>query len=92
MATAVREGSGVFAAVPGATVGGKTGTAELGSDRTPHAWFVGFAHENERTVIIAVLVENAGQGADVAAPIFARVAAVALREVGEPVEEVVTPP
>lgn len=92
MATAVREGSGVFAAVSGATVGGKTGTAEVGSGQAPHAWFVGFAHENDRTVIIAVIVENGGQGADVAAPLFARVARVALREVGEPVEEVVSPP
>lgn len=92
MVNAVRNGSGVLAQVPGAIVGGKTGTAEVGEDRQPHAWFIGFAHENERTVVIAVIVEHGGEGADVAAPVFARVANAALREAGQPVDEIVTPP
>jgi peptidoglycan glycosyltransferase len=87
MVNAVRNGSGVLAAVPGAVVGGKTGTAEVGDGLLPHAWFVGFAHENERTVTIAVILEHAGEGADVAAPVFAQIARVALRELGQPVEE-----
>ncbi len=87
MVNAVTNGSGVLAAVPGAVVGGKTGTAEVGDGQAPHAWFTGFAHENERTVAIAVILEHAGEGADVAAPVFARVARVALRELGQPVED-----
>jgi cell division protein FtsI/penicillin-binding protein 2 len=71
MVEVVRNGSGVFAAVPGLTVGGKTGTAEVGEGIPPHAWFIGFAADPTRTVVIAVMVENGGQGADIAAPIFA---------------------
>ena len=80
------------AAVPGLTVGGKTGTAEVGDNQAPHAWFAGFAENEGRTVAIAVIVENGGQGSSVAAPIFARVADAALNQYGEPVEEVVPPP
>jgi peptidoglycan glycosyltransferase len=74
MITVVQSGSGVRAAVSGLTIGGKTGTAELGGGQPPHAWFIGFAENGGRTVIISVLVENGGEGADVAAPIFAQVA------------------
>ena len=83
---------GSQAAVPGLTVGGKTGTAEVADNKAPHAWFAGFAENEERTVVIAVLVENGGQGGSVATPIFARVADAALNHYGEPVEEVIVPP
>jgi peptidoglycan glycosyltransferase len=92
MVNAVQNGSGVRARVPGIVIGGKTGTAEIGPDRVPHAWFIGFAHENERTVVMAIIVENGGEGADVAAPLFARLAPVALRELGRPVPEIIESP
>jgi peptidoglycan glycosyltransferase len=60
-------------------VGGKTGTAEIGGSQPPHAWFIGFAENGERTLVIAVLIENGGEGADVAAPIFAQVARLAFQ-------------
>lgn len=53
------------------SVGCKTGTAEahgLG-DPNPHAWFTVFAPFDDPTIHITVLVENGGQGSDVAAPI-----------------------
>jgi peptidoglycan glycosyltransferase len=80
MIAVVQSGSGVRAAVPGLTVGGKTGTAEVGPGQTPHAWFIGFAENGSRTLVISVLVENGGEGADVAAPIFAQVASLALQQ------------
>jgi peptidoglycan glycosyltransferase len=87
MVAVVRDGSGRRAAVQGLTVGGKTGTAQLGGNAAPHAWFIGFAEDGERAVAIAVVVENGGSGSQAAAPIFARVADAALRHLGDPVAE-----
>jgi peptidoglycan glycosyltransferase len=80
----VEEGYGLQAGVPGLTVGGKTGTAQLGGEETPHSWFIGFAEDGDRAVVMAVLVENAGHGSEVAAPIFAQIAQVALLEQASP--------
>ncbi|MGI5378192.1 penicillin-binding transpeptidase domain-containing protein [Streptomyces sp. CA-251387] len=64
MADVVREGTGTNAWIPGATVGGKTGTAQhgLGNSGTPYAWFVSWAqgdHDLEPKVAVAVVVEDA---------------------------------
>ena len=66
------------AKVPGVTTAGKSGTAELGGSGEPHSWFIGFAPAESPTVAIAVLVEQAGRGAEVAAPIAGRLMAQAL--------------
>ena len=92
MIAAVEAGSGWRAALSGLAVGGKTGTAQLGGDQAPHAWFIGFASDGARSVAIAVLVEHGGSGAQTAAPIFAQVADAALRHLGEPVEELLSSP
>jgi peptidoglycan glycosyltransferase len=57
------------AKVQGVTTAGKSGTAELGGSGEPHSWFIGFAPAEAPRVAIAVLVEQAGRGAEVAAPI-----------------------
>jgi peptidoglycan glycosyltransferase len=57
------------AKVKGVTTAGKSGTAELGGTGEPHSWFIGFAPAEAPTVAIAVLVEQAGRGGEVAAPI-----------------------
>ncbi len=57
------------AAVPGVVTAGKSGTAELGGTGEPHSWFIGFAPANDPKIAIAVLVEQAGRGGQVAAPI-----------------------
>jgi peptidoglycan glycosyltransferase len=56
-------------AVPGVVTAGKSGTAELGGTGEPHSWFIGFAPAAAPKVVIAVIVEQAGRGGAVAAPI-----------------------
>ena len=51
------------------TTAGKSGTAELGGTGEPHSWFIGFAPAEDPKVAIAVIVEQAGRGGEVAAPI-----------------------
>ena len=67
MLRVVEEGTGTAARLPGEPVGGKTGTAEFGRADPPrtHAWFIGFRGD----LAVAVLVEDAGFGGSVAAPI-----------------------
>jgi peptidoglycan glycosyltransferase len=55
--------------VPGMTVAGKSGTAELGGSGEPHSWFIGFAPANDPQIAIAVLVERGGRGAERAVPL-----------------------
>ena len=51
-------------------VGCKTGTAEShAASGKPHAWFTVFAPFENPEIVITVLVEEGGQGSDVAAPI-----------------------
>ena len=57
------------AKVSGVTTAGKSGTAQLGGTGEPHSWFIGFAPAVDPKIVIAVLVEQAGRGAEVAAPI-----------------------
>lgn len=78
MVTAVREGFGGPAAIPGVEVGGKTGTAETASGQATHAWFIGVAPADRPQVAVAVIVEHGGQGSAVAAPIAQAVLRAAL--------------
>ncbi len=57
------------AKIQGITTAGKSGTAELGGTGEPHSWFIGFAPAEAPRIAIAVIVEQAGRGAEVAAPI-----------------------
>jgi peptidoglycan glycosyltransferase len=78
MIGAVADGTGTAAVLPGVTVAGKTGTATNPAGRS-HAWFVAFAPAESPRVAVAIVVENAGYGGAVAAPIARRVLAAALR-------------
>ena len=52
---------------------GKTGTAEVGGDKRPHAWFAGFSSDEEHPYAIVVVIENGGSGAAVAIPVASAV-------------------
>ncbi|MDR1253780.1 MAG: penicillin-binding protein [Oscillospiraceae bacterium] len=54
---------------PGLEVCAKTGTAEIGEGKEPHAWMVGFSSTEEDPFAFVVVVENAGLGRKIAAPI-----------------------
>ncbi len=74
------EAPGAFAfgaKIPGVAVAGKTGTAEVPSG-APHGWFVGFAPAEAPTVVVAVIIENAGNGGVDAAPVGGAVLKAAL--------------
>lgn len=87
------DGTAAKAAIPGYRVAGKTGTVrKVGSsgydDERHLAWFVGFAPVTAPRIAAVVLVneprtERSGGGA-VAAPVFARVVAGALRLLAVP--------
>ena len=69
--TGAVEAPGAFAfgaKIPGVAVAGKTGTAEVPSG-IPDGWFVGFAPADAPTVVVAVIIENAGNGGLDAAPV-----------------------
>jgi penicillin-binding protein 2 len=65
-------GTGKAAAIPGIAVAGKTGTAQnpRGND---HALFVAYAPADDPAICIAIVMENAGHGGSMAAPIAKRV-------------------
>ena len=70
MGKVVEEGTGTAAALEGISVGGKTGTAEVGHSCPNQVWFIAFAPLHDPKVAIAVTIEcSAGTGGDVAAPI-----------------------
>jgi penicillin-binding protein 2 len=64
----VEYGTGTAARMREVTISGKTGTAQ-NPPRPDHAWFVGYAPSDDPQVVFAVLVENAGHGGTVSAPI-----------------------
>ena len=78
MVTVVKEGTGTAAALRGIPVAGKTGTAE-NPHGASHAWFIGFAPADNPQIAVAVIIENAGSGGGVAAPVARQIFAQALR-------------
>ena len=51
---------------PSLSLCAKSGTAEVGDYKEPHAWFTGFLNDETNPYAFVVLVENSGYGADVA--------------------------
>lgn len=51
---------------PGLDICAKSGTAEVGGDAQPHAWFAGFLRNEDAPLAFVVLIENGGSGSSVA--------------------------
>lgn len=75
MRQVVEVGTGKRAAIDGYDICGKTGTAEISSDKSvnTHAWFVGFVMDEEHPLAISVILEQAGGGGSVASPVARKV-------------------
>jgi penicillin-binding protein 2 len=50
-------------------VSGKSGTAQWGTDKDPHAWFTSFAPYDDPEIVLTVLVEEGKEGSSIAASI-----------------------
>ena len=84
-------GTGPKAQTMGYSVGGKTGTARKQegkgySDKKYRSWFVGIAPIDNPRIVVAVMVDEPGNGkfygGDVAAPVFSETVAQTLRMLG----------
>ncbi|MBQ8136864.1 MAG: hypothetical protein IJ174_05455, partial [Clostridia bacterium] len=73
MRDVVLNGTGTAAAISGVRVCGKTGSAEIDGQENTNAWFVGYLDEQNCPYALSVLVEDAGGGGAVAAPIARRI-------------------
>ena len=56
MVSVVDNGTATNARIPGVSVAGKTGTAQIGQGKAPYAWFVSFAPAKAPEVAVAVVV------------------------------------
>ncbi|MEU8530342.1 penicillin-binding protein 2 [Streptomyces sp. NPDC048629] len=89
MRTVVDDGTGTNAAIDGAEVGGKTGTAQHGENnsKTPYAWFTSYAEDKAtgKEVAVAVVIEDSAaarsevSGNGLAAPVAQKMMRAALK-------------
>ncbi|KMS71932.1 penicillin-binding protein [Streptomyces viridochromogenes] len=87
MQTVVEKGTGTNAQISGATVGGKTGTAQHGENnsKTPYAWFTSYGKTDGKEVAVAVIVEQSNaersevSGNGLAAPVARKMMEAALK-------------
>ncbi|MGI8903288.1 MAG: penicillin-binding transpeptidase domain-containing protein [Solirubrobacteraceae bacterium] len=95
MIAVVQSGTGTADQIPGVSVAGKTGTAELRNTTTPSSdpnapapssplntdsWFVGYAPAGAPRIVVGALFPAQGAGATTAAPAVHDVLVAALRE------------
>ena len=55
--------------IGGLTVHAKTGTAEVGDEKRPNAWFVGYSTDSDCPLAFACVVQDAGLGSEYAMPV-----------------------
>ncbi len=83
MINAVENGYAAGAQIEGLVVGGKTGTAEVGTGE-PHAWFIAFAGDPEPRYAVAVVLEHGGVGLGDSLAIARAMLAAAMAGVSSP--------
>lgn len=65
---------------PNMDICAKSGTAEIGADKSPNAWFTGFLRDPETPYAFIVLVEQGGGGASVAGTVASKVLTAAVEK------------
>lgn len=65
---------------PGLTVCAKSGTSQVGGDKTSNALFAGFVADEEYPLAFIVVVENGGYGSSTCVPILSKVLAACKNE------------
>ena len=80
----VEYGTGTRAAISGYTVCGKTGSAEISDDKNveTNAWFAGYLQDEEHPYAVAVVLEQAGSGGNLAATLAAKALSEAIELAG----------
>lgn len=66
---------------PNLNVCAKTGTAEVGENKEPHGWMVGFSSNEDTPLAFSVIVENSGYGYKTAGPIASTVLNLAAKRI-----------
>jgi penicillin-binding protein 2 len=99
------KGTGKAARIPGVSVSGKTGTAQVVRLKVTgrpkdiediplryrdHAWFVAYAGEEKPSVAVAVLIQHGGHGSTAAAPVARQIIEVALQRDRSPLRRLVS--
>ena len=79
MRAVVEQGTGAVAGIGGLRAAAKTGSAQHPSG-DPHAWFTCFAPYDAPELVVTVIVENGGSGAETAGPIAVEVLRAALSD------------
>ena len=79
----IETGTAKGAQIAGLDWGGKTGSAENNRNHETHSWFVGMAPIQAPKIVICVMVENAGHGGEIAAPIASKLVRHWLMERGK---------
>lgn len=69
MEAVVNSGTGYSLSTLSYSVAGKTGSAEIDSEGTSHAWFVGYAPAKDPKIAVSIVIEGAGTGSQYAVPV-----------------------
>jgi len=69
MKRAVTSGSARLLSLLPVSAAGKTGTAQWGTDKIPHAWFTSFAPYEDPELVVTILVEEGEEGSKISTQI-----------------------